>query len=62
MTGEVDYVDQGKATRKYFDYRMALADEPGEMPECDYAGPPRECRYIQRVIGPAWHLFCSQVR
>ena len=41
MTGEVDYVDRGKATRKYFDYRLALADEPGEMPELDvvYLGP-----------------------
>jgi len=41
MTGEVDYVDRGKATRKYFDYRMALVDEPGEMPELDvvYLGP-----------------------
>ena len=41
MTGEVDYVDQGKATRKYFDYRLALADEPGELPEYEviYLGP-----------------------
>ncbi len=53
MTGEVDYVDRGKATRKYFDYRMALADEPGEMPEYDvvYLGPgepPKNTRLPRR--------------
>ena len=53
MTGEVDYVDRGKATRKYFDYRMALADEPGEMPEYDvvYLGPgepPQNTRLPRR--------------
>ena len=53
MTGEVDYVDRGKATRKYFDYRMALVDEPGEMPEYDvvYLGPgepPQNTRLPRR--------------
>ena len=53
MTGEVDYVDRGKATRKYFDYRLALADEPGEMPELDvvYLGPgepPQNTRLPRR--------------
>ncbi len=53
MTGEVDYVEKGKATRKYFDYRMALADEPGEMPEYDvvYLGPgepPQNTRLPRR--------------
>ena len=53
MTGEVDYVDRGKATRKYFDYRMALAYEPGEMPEYDvvYLGPgepPQNTRLPRR--------------
>ena len=53
MTGEVDYVDRGKATRKYFDYRMALADDPGEIPEYDvvYLGqgePPQNTRLPRR--------------
>ena len=53
MTGEVDYVDRGKATRKHFDYRMALVDEPGEMPEYDvvYLGPgepPQNTRLPRR--------------
>ena len=41
MVAAVEYVEQGKASRKYFDYRMALADEPGELPEYDvmYLGP-----------------------
>ena len=53
MTGEVDYVDRGKGTRKYFDYRLALAHEPGEMPELDvvYLGPgepPKNTRLPRR--------------
>ena len=41
MTGEVDYVEKGKATRKYFDYRYAVPDNPGELPDYDvvYLGP-----------------------
>lgn len=55
MTGEVDYVDQGKATRKYFDYRLALADEPGEMPEYDVfytspGTPPQNTRLPRRMM------------
>lgn len=41
MTGEVDYVEKGKATRKYFDYRYAVPDNPGDLPDYDvvYLGP-----------------------
>ena len=53
MVAAVEYVEQGKASRKYFDYRMALVDEPGELPEYDvmYLGPgpaPENTRLARR--------------
>ena len=53
MVAAVEYVEQGKASRKYFDYRMALIDEPGELPEYDvmYLGPgpkPENTRLARR--------------
>ena len=53
MVAAVEYVEQGKASRKYFDYRMALVDEPDELPEYDviYLGPgpaPENTRLSRR--------------
>lgn len=52
MTAEVDYVDEGSSTRKYFDYRYALADDPDEMPEYDVvflgSGPAPENTRLPR--------------
>jgi len=53
MVAAVEYVEQGKASRKYFDYRMALVYEPGELPEYDvmYLGPgsaPENTRLSRR--------------
>ena len=53
MVAAVEYVEQGRASRKYFDYRMALVDEPGELPEYNvmYLGPgpaPENTRLARR--------------
>ncbi len=53
MVAAVEYVEQGKATRHWFDYRMALVDEPSELPEYDiiYLGPgpaPENTRLSRR--------------
>jgi hypothetical protein len=56
LTWELDYVDAGKSTRKYFDYGYAIADEPGVKPELEvvYHGPgepPKRPRLPRR---PKW--------
>ncbi len=53
MVAAVEYVEQGKATRHWLDYRMAIADTPNELPEYDvmYLGPgpaPQNTRLPRR--------------
>ena len=55
LVAAVEYVEQGKASRKFFDYRMALVDEndPRMLPEYDvmYLGPgpaPENTRLARR--------------